>query len=52
MNDITKIPKGYYCYEHIDGKQVTCPYWDLREDLPSQENGYCFFLGKSENCLM
>lgn len=34
------IPKGYYCYDD-KGK---CPYWELREDKPKEENGYCKYL--------
>ena len=51
--DISVIPKGPYCYHHInptwvDGKLVFkptyCPYWSIREDKPEQENGYCSYL--------
>lgn len=34
------IPKGIYCY---DDKGV-CPYWDLIEEKPDQENGFCNYL--------
>ena len=38
------IPKGDYCH---DSKGNTCVYWSLR-DLPPQENGHCFLVGKSD----
>lgn len=38
-----RIPKGDYCY--FDRRSNPCPYWDIREDWPEQENGYCHFLG-------
>ncbi len=38
--DKSLIPKGVYCYD----EKGTCPYWDLREDKPDQDNGYCNFL--------
>lgn len=44
MKDESLIPKGMYCYDE-KGK---CPYWSRRDDLPSQENGYCSFLEKSD----
>jgi hypothetical protein len=44
MKDISKIPKGLYCYDE-NGK---CPYWSLIKNLPIQENGYCSFLKKSD----
>ena len=39
------IPKGYYCH---DNKMNTCIYWGMRADLPENENGTCFLLGKSD----
>ena len=39
------IPKGPYCH---DNKLNVCVYWELRRDLPNQENGYCFLIGKSD----
>ena len=42
--DTSVIPKGFYCY---DGK-YKCPYWDVREDKPDQENGYCHYLEKGD----
>lgn len=42
--DTSCIPKGCYCYD----ESGLCPYWDLLDDLPSQYNGYCAFLGKSD----
>jgi hypothetical protein len=38
------IPKGFYCYTIINGKYINCPYWSIRNDKPSQENGYCSYL--------
>ena len=46
--DKSVIPKGYYCYRTINGKQILCPYWARLAKEPSQENGYCFFLEKSD----
>ena len=43
--DKSLIPKGDYCYSHIDGKQVNCPYWSTINGLPEQESGYCSYLG-------
>lgn len=40
------IPRGYYC--HFSNMSKVCRYWSLRNDLPTQENGYCSFLGKSD----
>jgi hypothetical protein len=43
--DKSLIPLGLYCYTHIGpGKYEPCPYWSIRKDKPSQENGYCEFL--------
>jgi len=42
--DQSVIPRGYYCYDS-KGK---CPYWQLREDKPNQENGYCKFMEKGD----
>ena len=39
------IPEGYYCEDNEGHK---CPYWNLREELPEQENSYCAFLGKCD----
>ena len=36
-----RIPRGCYCY---DSKGV-CPFWDIDLDAPTQDNGYCHFLG-------
>ena len=35
----TLIPKGNYCY----GK-TKCPFWDVIEEFPDQDNGYCHYL--------
>jgi hypothetical protein len=42
--DKTSIPRGCYCYD----ENGLCPYWNLKEDLPEQYNGYCGFLGKTD----
>lgn len=43
------IPKKtFYCYTYTDGKREVCPFWEYKEDLPIQENGYCHYLGKSD----
>jgi hypothetical protein len=46
--DTSVIPKGYYCYTHIDDKEVHCPYWSILENMPEHENGYCSYLEKSD----
>ena len=38
--DEARIPPGPYCYYG----DTLCPYWDRREDMPEQMNGYCSFL--------
>lgn len=52
-NKKDNIPKGVYCYKlisfdfsqgRISSKIEPCPYWELREDKPYQENGYCHYL--------
>lgn len=42
------IPLGDYCYDYYNGEIISCPFWDYRDDLPEQENGYCYFLQKSD----
>lgn len=47
--DASVIPPGCYCYTYdLTGKAVVCPYWDLREDKPEQENGYCAFMEQGD----
>jgi hypothetical protein len=36
----TLIPSGNYCY----GKTHKCPFWDVIEEFPHQDNGYCHYL--------
>jgi len=36
----TLIPSGNYCYE----KTHKCPFWDVIEEFPHQDNGYCHYL--------
>ena len=43
--DKVGIPRGYYCH---DVRRNTCVYWSLRDELPHQENGYCFLIDKSD----
>lgn len=38
------IPYGIYCYD----KNGICPHWSSLDNFPSQENGYCSFLRKSD----
>lgn len=39
------IPFGFYCYNK-DGK---CIFWESKKgEYPSQEDGYCHYLGKSD----
>jgi len=42
--DESVIPKGPYCYTYKNGKYYCCPYWDMDETKPEQDNGYCSFL--------
>ena len=47
-----RIPKGMYCYKYSVDESTglglpvikVCPYWSMREDKPSQDNGYCSYL--------
>ena len=34
------IPQGNYCY----GTKCKCPFWDVIEEFPVQDNGYCHYL--------
>ena len=38
------IPKGVYCYDN----NGVCPFYDKDESLPEQSNGYCHYLGMSD----
>ena len=46
------IPPGVYCYSKTEplpdgiGRRILdlCPFWELRDDKPEQENGYCHYL--------
>jgi hypothetical protein len=42
--DISRIPKGIYCYD----EKGICPYWSINSDLPKQENGVCSFLNDND----
>lgn len=42
--DTSQIPNGLYCYEYVDGKQVSCPYWSKDPEEEEQCNGYCSYL--------
>ena len=45
------IPGGLYCYTRIQGKRVYCPFYSIDKSLPPQGNGYCSYLGKSDQDL-
>lgn len=54
VKDEKYIPPGVYCY-HIASKNpdatlsiLTCPYWEIKNKRPSQENGYCYFIEKGD----
>ena len=38
------VPRGIYCYD----EKGNCPYWDVEENKPEQDNGFCWFLGKGD----
>lgn len=41
------IPYGDYCYE--TNRKDPCPFWESKKgEYPSQEDGYCHFLGASD----
>jgi len=41
------IPFGNYCYEN--GRNEPCPFWESKKDeYPSQEDGYCHYMGVSD----
>lgn len=49
------IPRGIFCYAYnfdsSDPEEMTgylCPFWDLREDKPEYENGYCHYLKRGD----
>lgn len=42
------IPRGFYCYTRASGKRIYCPFYSVDKTLPSQENGYCSYLGKGD----
>jgi len=48
------IPPGSYCYHFIgdagEGAKwiLNCPFRELREDKPQQENGFCHFLDSGD----
>lgn len=47
--DTSVIPKGRYCYTYDEnGEYKLCPYYETREDLPEQYNGYCAYLEKGD----
>ncbi len=51
--DESLIPPGIYCYRLFDTgetfpRSLCCPYWSLRKDKPTQDNGYCSFLDKGD----
>ncbi len=53
--NINSIPKGMYCYKHTKELKSgelriigVCSYWEIRQDKPYQENGYCSFLEEGD----
>jgi hypothetical protein len=38
------VPRGIYCYD----EKGNCPYWDKAENVPEQNNGYCWLMGKGD----
>jgi len=45
------VPRGCYCYTRRPERDTnrtigvdTCPFWDIDEGRPAQENGYCHLL--------
>ena len=44
LEELSKIPKGIYCYDE-KGK---CPHWCMRIDKPIQDNGHCAFLNRGD----
>lgn len=46
-----RIPHGTYCYARKAGSPFSvtpCTYWRLRDDHPSQMNGWCNYLGTGD----
>ena len=55
IKNINLIPRGMYCYKHIKELKSgelriigVCSYWEIRQDKPYQENGYCSFLEEGD----
>ncbi len=54
--DKRKIPKGFYCYDHIEINKKNiknkiigiCPYWSKHKNRPKQECGFCAYLNKGD----
>jgi len=46
--DTSVVPKGDYCYDFDGERQVNCPYWSIRSDMPKQMNGYCSLLERGD----
>jgi len=38
-----QIPKGICCYD-----KNKCPFWSMDLSRPSQENGYCYLIGRGD----
>jgi|SaaInlV_130m_DNA_2_1039683.scaffolds.fasta_scaffold04527_10 hypothetical protein len=47
MKNTKDIPKGFYCYD----KNGHCTHYAILPDLPEQANGFCSFMGKSDQDL-
>lgn len=53
--DNSLIPPGPYCYLSLRYSKsqrrlltLVCPYWSLREDKETQNNGYCSFMEEGD----
>ncbi|QWU14222.1 hypothetical protein SAMN04487895_101512 [Paenibacillus sophorae] len=44
INPEQHIPKGMYCYS-----EKKCPFWDIDESKPYQENGYCHLMKRGDD---
>jgi len=41
------IPFGDYCYEN--NRNIPCPFWESKKgEYPTQEDGYCHYMGVSD----
>ncbi|WP_174730489.1 hypothetical protein [Mesobacillus harenae] len=43
------IPYGDKCYEPIKGGGLKyCPFWELVDEIPYDDNGFCHFLKRGD----